>query len=957
MLDRFSDRKSHIQLFFLIVTCLLIIKLAVVTIVDGSDYREMSLNKRLKKIPQVAKRGEVLDRNGQLLAGNTTAFTVQLMSGELPAEAFGKVAVRIFSILDEKGEKHIEFPIRFNGETPYYQADVDAKDWLIANGYEPTMTAEQVFQQVRDHQQISADLDAFTAQKFLIMKGVILPISVKEMKFLPQLEKKKFLDLYGLPETAPADEAYNKIRQKFKIPATYSSGEAYKIMSLYHALREKGYRKYEPIKIANGIHKETAILIEEMGMDLPGIKVEIEPVRNYPFGRQAAHVLGYMGKIASDKEYETFVTGKGYLPGDLIGKSGIEGAFENVLRGQNGYKYIEVDAYGRQVREVNRDFDGVESSTPKSGKNIALTLDVELQKTADEALEKALAAIQVGGTYQSPWGSYKYSKAYPKAQSGAAVVVDVKTGEILALANYPSYDLNLFSTGISSEDWAALQPQNPRDPLAPRPLFNLAAQTAVQPGSTFKMITGFAAVSQGLSPTAKLMDGGAITTADGTTRACWIWNKSHGNHGYVDLPHALEVSCNYYFFDVSNGKDYYANRSLGIDMNAAKLIEYAKLFGLDEASGVEIGETVAGVPDPAKKKQELLSVLRRKMKEIGPKYFPAAVIQDEDQFNALMTKINALADENLGRRALVKRLIALGANPDEVYTEGLADIIKYSFFSQMRWFEGDTFNLAIGQGGHTYTPLQMARYIAAIANDGTLNKLTLIKSVDGVAPVRETPKNINGKNIMHILREGMYLVANGDRGTSRTTFAGFPIQVGAKTGTAEKEGKLPPEREEDYIKQYLRLIAPKLSYSLIDETASKILAQRNEDLGALEQQLQAATDPALRTKLSERINNYFAYDQLSRGSAMREAIKKLSNGTVKDEDIDRYKDGYDNFTWFVSFAPYENPEIAVVVLIPQGGAGGYAGPIVKDIYAKYFNLQPAEVPGGVQHVDADANLQ
>lgn len=956
MLGRFYDRKSHIQLFFLVFTCLMLLKLAIVTIVDGNDYREMSLNKRLKKIPQVAKRGEILDRNGQILAGNTTAFTVQLMSGELPAEEFGKVAVSIFTILDDKGESHIEFPVRFNGETPYYQSDTDAKDWLIANGYDANMTAEQVFQQVRDQNQISPELDAYAAQKFLILKGVTLPISVKEMKFTHQLEKKKFLSLYGLDENVPAAEAYQKIRQKFKVPDTYSSKDAYKIMALYHALREKGYRKYEPIKIANGISKETAILIEEMGMDLPGIKVEIEPVRVYPFANQAAHVLGYMGKISSDKEYEAFVTEKGYLPGDLIGKSGIEGAFESTLRGQNGYKYIEVDAYGRQVREVKRDFDGVEVTTPKSGKNIELTIDVELQKTADEALTKALKAIQVGGTYQSPWGSYKYSKAYPKARTGAAVVVSVKTGEILALANYPSYDLNLFSTGINSKDWAALQPENPRDPLAPRPLFNLAAQTAVQPGSTFKMITGFAAVSQGLSPTTRLMDGGAIKTADGTTRACWIWNKGHGNHGYVDLTHALEVSCNYYFFDVSNGKDYYENRSLGIDMGAAKLIEYAKMFGLNEASGVEIGETVAGVPDPEKKKQELLQALRRKMKDIGPKYFPAAMIQDEDQFDALMLKINALADENLGRRALVRKLIALGANPDEVYTEGLADVIKYSFFSQMRWFEGDTFNLAIGQGGHSYTPLQMARYIAAVANDGTLNKLTLIKSIDGAVPEREKPENINGKDIMHYLREGMYLVANGDKGTSRAAFAGFPVTVAAKTGTAEKEGKLPPEKEEDYIKQYLRLIAPRLGYRQVDDMAGQILAKRNTELAELEQQLQTAQDPALKTKLNDKINNYFANDLLSRGSAMREAVKTLSKGTVKDEDIDRYKDGYDNFTWFVSFAPYENPEIAVVVLIPQGGAGGYAGPIVKDIYAKYFNLQATDVQTGVQRVDGEENL-
>lgn len=956
MLDKFYDRKNHIQIFFAVITCILIAKLAIITLVNGDEYREMSLNKRLKKIPQVAKRGEILDRNGNILAGNTTAFTVQLMSGELPSEQFGKVAVQIFSILDEKGESHIEFPIRFQGDQPYYQADVDIRDWMTANGYDPSMTAEQVFQQVRDQEQISPEVDAYTAQKFLLLKGVTLPISVKEMKFLAQLEKKRFLSLYNLPEDLTAAEAYQKIRQRFKIADSYSTADAYRIMALYHALREKGYRKYEPVKIANNIRKETAILIEEMGMDLPGIKVEIEPVRTYPLASLSAHVLGYMGKIATEREYENFVTNKGYLPSDLIGKSGIEGAFESVLRGQNGYKYIEVDAYGRQVREVNQDIDGIDVSTPKSGQNVQLTLDSELQKVAEDSLAKGLAAIQVGGTYQSEWGSYKFSKAYPKARSGAAVVVRVDTGEVLALASYPSYDLNLFATGISSQDWAALQPENPRDPLAPRPLFNLATQTAVQPGSTFKMITGYAAVAQGFSPTAKLMDGGAIKTADGTTRACWIWNRSHGNHGYVDLAHALEVSCNYYFFDVSNGKDYYTERPLGIDMNAAKLIDYARLFGLDEASGVEIGETVAGVPDPEKKKQELLRALKRKMKEIGPKYFPAEMIQDEDRFEALMTAINGLAEENPGRRALVRKLIELGANPDETYTEGLADIIKYSYFTQMRWFEGDTFNLAIGQGSHAYTPLQMARYIAAVANDGDLNKLTLIKAVDGTPPVREKAVNINDKDIMRHLREGMYLVVNGARGTSKAAFAGFPVTVAAKTGTAEKEGKLPPEREEDYLKQYLRLIAPKLRFSQVEETAAQVLAQRNAELAALEQQLQAATDPAVQTRLSEKIAAYFNNDQLSRGSAMREAIKQLSGGAVKDEDIDRYKDGYDNFTWFVSFAPYEKPEIAVVVLIPQGGAGGYAGPIVKDIYAKYFNLQPPQQPMGIQQVDGNTAI-
>lgn len=938
MLEKVFDRKNQIYLLFVVIFVMMLFRLAVLTVVDGEYYRELSINKRLKKIPVVAKRGEIYDANGQLLAGNVPAFTVHLLNNEVTSNDFNDVAVKIMDILDEKAEQHITFPVQIRGDEYFFTYDEEVREWLIRNDYDEGMTAEEVFDAIREREQISEDLDRYSAQKFMLLKGITPPIIVRTMQFKPEAEKASFLEMYGLDQNIDAYEAFQSLRKKYRIPETYSDQEAFDILILKHALRQKGYRKYEPVKIANSIKKETAILIEEMGMELPGIKVEVEPVRIYPYSEQAAHILGYMGKISTEREIKKYVDEHQYLANELIGKIGIEGKYELDLRGQNGYKYIEVDAYGRLVREVDDANIGIEQEPSKSGKDVKLTIDIELQEAISDYLERALKSIRDGTVYESPWGDYSYSKQFEKAETGAVVVVDVKTGEVKALVNYPSYDLNLFATGITTKDWNSLKPENPRNPLAPRPLYNIATLTAVQPGSTFKPVTGYAAVQEGFSPETRLYDGGAIITADGTSRACWIWNEYHGSHGAINLAEALEVSCNYFFFDVSNGYDYYKKKSLNFQMDASKLIEYARVFGLDEPSGVEISETVMGVPDPERKKKMLLSTLRRKLLDIAEDYFPPDITEDEDKLEALIDQIQALADENPSRGALIHKLIDLGANEDFYVTQKLADIIKYSYFNQMKWFEGDTFNLAIGQGSHAYTPVQMARYIAAVANDGYLHKLTLVKEVDGKELERSEPEFINDKDIMKYLRDGMYRVAHGSRGTARGTFANFPIHLGAKTGTAEKEGKLPPEKEEDYLKQYLPKIAPRLNYEDVEMETVQILRERNEEMANLELRLASETDEEEKVKIDQKIKNLFYGGYLYKGYAMREAIKILSGETITDEDLDEYKDDYDNFTWFVSFAPYEDPEIAVVVLIPQGGSGGFAGPIVKDIYGKYFDL-------------------
>ena len=203
-----------------------------------------------------------------------------------------------------------------------------------------------------------------------------------------------------------------------------------------------------------------------------------------------------MGYIATQKEREKYSPEKGYQYQDMIGKIGIEGEFEEILRGVNGYEWISADASGSFVNKVNNSIldERFHDKNSQAGKDIVLTIDSKLQEVARNTLIHILETLKTGGTFKSRFGDYKLKKSYPKAESAAVVVTDVQSGEILALESYPDYNINLFATGITQEDWEKLKPENERNPLAPKPLYNLATLTAVQPGSIFKMITGFAAL-------------------------------------------------------------------------------------------------------------------------------------------------------------------------------------------------------------------------------------------------------------------------------------------------------------------------------------------------------------------------------------------------------------------------------------------------------------------------------
>ena len=312
--------------------------------------------------------------------------------------------------------------------------------------------------------------------------------------------------------------------------------------------RSAGQPRHLPIRLAEDIDWETMAYIENNRFALPGIRIDVVPVRHYHYGDLASHIIGYLGEI-NRKELQSQPAGL-YRGGDLIGKRGLEKLLEAELRGEKGKRYMEVNALGYEQRFLKE-------IEPLPGKDVHLTIDVELQRTAEQAMAEG-------------------------DRAGAVVVLEVNSGRVLAAVSAPNLHLQDFVGGISAKAWKALQ-EDPR-----RPLYNRVVQGQYPPGSTYKLVTALAGLAEGIiTPTTVIYCPGYHHLGNRVYR-CW---KRVG-HGAVDLERALAESCDVYFYQVG--------QRLGVDRIAA----YARRMGLGRRTGVEMEHEKRGlVPTSAWKKR------------------------------------------------------------------------------------------------------------------------------------------------------------------------------------------------------------------------------------------------------------------------------------------------------------------------------------------------------------------
>ena len=369
-----------------------------------------------------------------------------------------------------------------------------------------------------------------------------------------------------LDENISAEEAFYKFKDIYKIQND-NIDEVKKIISIRYLISQKGYSSTKSVTISEDIPREAVAEFSESSERFSGINIVVQPVRNYTSGTLASHILGYAGKISSE-EYEK--RKNYYNNDDIIGKTGIEYVFEEYLKGKNGTKQIDMAVDGTTTAEYV-------SEEAIAGSDIVLTIDANLQKVTENALASNIEKIRTGG----------FGKSYD-AKAGACVVMNVNTGEILAMASYPDYDPSDFVGGISNSAWNNYI-NNPAKPLVDK-----AIQNSYSPGSTYKMVTAIAGLESGVINLNTLInDTGVYTKYKDYQPRCWVYTDYHTGHGYLNVSQAIEKSCNYFFYETSD--------RMGIDT----LVKFAKYFGLGSKTGVELQGETSGVVSSRESKAKL----------------------------------------------------------------------------------------------------------------------------------------------------------------------------------------------------------------------------------------------------------------------------------------------------------------------------------------------------------------
>lgn len=494
-LEKSNFRYNVITTCVYLVGIIMLVQLFNLQIVNGEEYRETS-NTRLSRETKIeAARGSILDRTGNVLVSTDMNFFLEMYKTKVSDELLNNSILLVTNTLESNNDSYIDtFPISIE---PF----------------------EFIFNSVEE---------------------------------LSQWKEK-----YKMPETASAEEAFYLFRDKYGI-LNENIKEIRQILAIRYAITTIGYSTTKSIKVSSEISRESAVQLQEQGQNLTGINIVIEPVRVYHMGTLASHIIGYMGRISDQNKKELELIGDIYEYGsdDKIGQTGIEKAFEQYMRGEDGIKQVDMNVDGTVTGEYI-------SQEAIGGASIVLTIDANLQRIAEGALANNIEKIKSGG----------FGKVYD-ANGGAVVVTNVKTGEILAMSSYPDYDPSLFYNGISSQKYAEY---NNNTTAA---LTNRSIQGLYSPGSIFKMITAIAALETGVTTTTeKINDNGRYPLTGVSYEkqpACWIFNDYGRGHGWLNVSGAIKNSCNYFFFEVSS--------RMGID----NLVKYASYFGLGTKTGVEL---------------------------------------------------------------------------------------------------------------------------------------------------------------------------------------------------------------------------------------------------------------------------------------------------------------------------------------------------------------------------------
>lgn len=530
-------------------------------------------------------------------------------------------------------------------------------------------------------------------------------------------DRSKLLTSVGEPRSEEAEAVLDRLTVLLDMPRA----------EIIDRLMSRRYSPLRAIPIKEDVAPEVIFTIKENQEYFTGIVAETLPVRTYPLGERAAHLVGYLGEI-NDNELgdERF---RDHRPGDLIGKAGLESVYEHVLRGEVGWVELRVNATGTVLGELRRQH-------PVPGADLRTSLDLDLQEATEDILREGLVASRL---------NRRSDGRYPVSSAAAAVVLDPRDGGVLAMASYPGYDPRIFVGGIRSSDWAWLH-----DPENNQPMLNRAIQWAAPPGSVYKIVSGASVMEAGLiGPTATLP---CTPVWSGAGRPFRNWNRSHDGH--LDAAGALMRSCDTYYYPLAYRQWQREEAQVRAGEEPDEAIQrMSREFGLGQRTGIDLPSESPGVIPDRAWRHWMWEQLRDTYCAGPPGENPSAY---------LIRLYHELCVD--GGRWRGGDAVNMSIGQGDVLTTPLQMAVAFA---------------AVANGGTVWKP---RIGVDAVAPDGTV--------VDRIEPEALGELPLTEAQVRAIQR-GLEMVNMEPRGTAFGPFRDFPYPSAGKTGTAEKGDRIP----------------------------------------------------------------------------------------------------------------------------------------------------------------------
>ncbi|MEG2353705.1 MAG: penicillin-binding transpeptidase domain-containing protein [Clostridium sp.] len=1035
-----KKKKKEFNRYKIFIVCMVITftailsKLIILQVRDVEYYREIADKNSHKLVTKESPRGEIYDKDGEILATNKQSYILTFTETDESKEQFYHTIDKVLKLLDTNGEKLDDgFVLKVNPFSLQFNVtDKSAIEWNDLRFKKDRGFSEEVTR------------DKFPKKKFEELDKLQreeVEEAIKN-KTAEEVFNKLVIDyaIFDVVKTDYIAERWEKLSEEEKSTLDKkewelaqgenwdgAKGEA-KMEYLYQKLDVNTIRNYmivkdkirmqmfsgsNPVVIANDIKIETAFIFEQLQSDLPGISVMKQPIREYPNGDLASSILGYMRKInpSEQNKYEE----KGYnVNSDYIGADGIESVFEDILKGTKGQESIEINKSGRKVKSL-----GEQLAYP--GNNVKLTLDADIQRIMDKSLDETMEILKKKPKTNHGTASDVNTQ---NATRGAAVVLSAKTGEVLGISSRPGYDPNLFTVPgrlnedeyrkyfnpdidefgreyirkskltslstyrkknmggmntaereeyilndlfpVNKDENGIVTGRQDKYDIYPKPLFNYATQTLVPPGSVFKSLTSVAGLEEGvIDKNTKVYDSGPYNKRYKEYEgASWKYNLNGSSHGSQNVIQAIADSNNYFMYDIADR--LFEKGGVETKEGLNMLAKYAWKYGLgaepkenaNYSTGIEINEYFGQVYNYESSKKNFAVLYTQNIYELlnngtnsqqNMRYSNIDIIPyntDEETIRQIKRELTNIIkneientpedrDFNKDVESKLKELIAAYDTLNKDNYKNIVDLIKDNILS-----EGSNLNLSEDVKNNLNDNIKSSSEekhedLVNLLESEIINKaeelnisIELKDKVNNLIKIsrEENIKTFDEKDISKMIevisdlaRDAKEEIKSGTNLYNASIGQGLnqftPVQLANYIATLVNGGNR-------YNVHLVDSITDAEGNVLKDYSEPQVI----EKTGTSESTIETVKQGMLEATKTGTGSGAFKGFPIESGS-------KTSSSTFHNEELDM---GRTTYALYGSFAPYDDPEIVVVVIIFDGGNGGDAGPVVRAIYEEYF---------------------